>query len=305
MNKDLLVLGSGPAGLTSAIYGARGGLDVTVVSGLEPGGQLMLTTDVENFPGFEEPVLGPVLMKQMRSQAQRLGVKFVDDVVKSVDFSNKPFKVAVGDQTLEGGAVIVATGASSKWIGLESEQRLRGKGVSSCATCDGFFFKEKDIVLVGGGDVAMEDANFLTKFAKKVTVIHRRNELRASHILQQRAFANAKITFIWDSVVEEILGKDVVEGVKVKNVKTGELSELKCHGVFVAIGHKPNTDILQGQLELDEKGYAVAKEQNSSSVKGVFVAGDVFDHVYRQAVTAAGSGCSAAMDAIKYLEEAD
>ncbi|MCZ6725325.1 MAG: thioredoxin-disulfide reductase [Thaumarchaeota archaeon] len=305
MNKNLLVLGSGPAGLTSAIYGARGGLDVTVVSGLEPGGQLMLTTDVENFPGFEEPVLGPVLMKQMRGQAQRLGVKFVDDVVKSVDFSNKPFKVAVGDQTLEGGAVIVATGASSKWIGLESEQRLRGKGVSSCATCDGFFFKEKDIVLVGGGDVAMEDANFLTKFAKKVTVIHRRNELRASHILQQRAFSNEKITFIWDSVVEEILGKDVVEGVKVKNVKTGELSELKCHGVFVAIGHKPNTDILQGQLELDEKGYAVAKEQNNSSVKGVFVAGDVFDHVYRQAVTAAGSGCSAAMDAIKYLEEAD
>lgn len=305
MNKNLLVLGSGPAGLTSAIYGARGGLDVTVVSGLEPGGQLMLTTDVENFPGFEEPILGPVLMKQMRSQAQRLGVKFVDDVVKSVDFSNKPFKVAVGDQTLEGGAVIVATGASSKWIGLESEQRLRGKGVSSCATCDGFFFKEKDIVLVGGGDVAMEDANFLTKFARKVTVIHRRNELRASHILQQRAFSNEKITFIWDSVVEEILGNDVVEGVRVKNVKTGELSELKCHGVFVAIGHKPNTDILQGQLELDAKGYAVAKEQNNSSVKGVFVAGDVFDHVYRQAVTAAASGCSAAMDAIRYLEDAD
>ncbi|MEK0325859.1 MAG: thioredoxin-disulfide reductase [Nitrosopumilus sp.] len=305
MNKNLLVLGSGPAGLTSAIYGARGGLDVTVVSGLEPGGQLMLTTDVENFPGFEEPILGPVLMKQMRSQAQRLGVKFVDDVVKSVDFSNKPFKVAVGDQTLEGGAVIVATGASSKWIGLESEQRLRGKGVSSCATCDGFFFKEKDIVLVGGGDVAMEDANFLTKFARKVTVIHRRNELRASHILQQRAFSNEKITFIWDSVVEEILGNDVVEGVRVKNVKTGELSALKCHGVFVAIGHKPNTDILQGQLELDAKGYAVAKEQNNSSVKGVFVAGDVFDHVYRQAVTAAASGCSAAMDAIRYLEDAD
>lgn len=278
---------------------------MTVVSGLEPGGQLMLTTDVENFPGFEEPILGPVLMKQMRSQAQRLGVKFVDDVVKSVDFSNKPFKVAVGDQTLEGGAVIVATGASSKWIGLESEQRLRGKGVSSCATCDGFFFKEKDIVLVGGGDVAMEDANFLTKFARKVTVIHRRNELRASHILQQRAFSNEKITFIWDSVVEEILGNDVVEGVRVKNVKTGELSALKCHGVFVAIGHKPNTDILQGQLELDAKGYAVAKEQNNSSVKGVFVAGDVFDHVYRQAVTAAASGCSAAMDAIRYLEDAD
>ena len=278
---------------------------MTVVSGLEPGGQLMLTTDVENFPGFEEPILGPVLMKQMRGQAQRLGVKFVDDVVKSVDFSNKPFKVAVGDQTLEGGAVIVATGASSKWIGLESEQRLRGKGVSSCATCDGFFFKEKDIVLVGGGDVAMEDANFLTKFARKVTVIHRRNELRASHILQQRAFSNEKITFIWDSVVEEILGNDVVEGVRVKNVKTGELSELKCHGVFVAIGHKPNTDILQGQLELDAKGYAVAKEQNNSSVKGVFVAGDVFDHVYRQAVTAAASGCSAAMDAIRYLEDAD
>lgn len=278
---------------------------MTVVSGLEPGGQLMLTTDVENFPGFEEPILGPVLMKQMRSQAQRLGVKFVDDVAKSVDFSNKPFKVAVGDQTLEGGAVIVATGASSKWIGLESEQRLRGKGVSSCATCDGFFFKEKDIVLVGGGDVAMEDANFLTKFARKVTVIHRRNELRASHILQQRAFSNEKITFIWDSVVEEILGKDVVEGVRVKNVKTGELSELKCHGVFVAIGHKPNTDILQGQLELDAKGYAIAKAQNNSSVNGVFVAGDVYDHVYRQAVTAAASGCSAAMDAIKYLEEAD
>lgn len=305
MNKNLLVLGSGPAGLTAAIYGARGGLDVTVVSGLEPGGQLMLTTDVENFPGFEEPILGPVLMQQMRSQAQRLSVKFIDDVVKSVDFSSRPFKVNIGDQTIEGGAVIVATGASSKWIGLESEQRLRGKGVSSCATCDGFFFKGKDIVLVGGGDVAMEDANFLTKFANKVTVIHRRNELRASHVLQQRAFSNAKITFIWDSVVEEILGKDVVEGARIKNVKTGELSELKCHGVFVAIGHKPNTEILQGQLELDAKGYAVTKEQNSSSVKGVFVAGDVFDHVYRQAVTAAGTGCSAAMDAIRYLEEAN
>ena len=305
MNKNLLVLGSGPAGLTSAIYGARGGLDVTLVCGLEPGGQLMLTTDVENFPGFEEPILGPVLMQAMRGQAQRLGVKFIDDVVKSVDFSNKPFKVSVGDQTLEGGAVIVATGASSKWIGLESEQRLRGKGVSSCATCDGFFFKGKDLVLVGGGDVAMEDANFLTKFANKVTVIHRRNELRASHVLQQRAFSNAKITFIWDSVVEEILGKDVVEGARIKNVKTGEQSELKCHGVFVAIGHKPNTEILQGQVELDAKGYAVAKEQNSSSVKGVFVAGDVFDHVYRQAVTAAGTGCSAAMDAIRYLEEAN
>lgn len=303
MNKNLLVLGSGPAGLTAAIYGARGGLDVTVVSGLEPGGQLMLTTDVENFPGFEEPILGPVLMQQMRSQAQRLSVKFIDDVVESVDFSSRPFKVNIGDQTIEGDAVIVATGASSKWIGLESEQRLRGKGVSSCATCDGFFFKGKDIVLVGGGDVAMEDANFLTKFANKVTVIHRRNELRASHVLQQRAFSNAKITFIWDSVVEEIHGKDVVEGARIKNVKTGELSELKCHGVFVAIGHKPNTEILQGQLELDAKGYAVTKEQNSSSVKGVFVAGDVFDHVYRQAVTAAGTGCSAAMDAIRYLEE--
>ncbi|MFQ6011725.1 MAG: thioredoxin-disulfide reductase [Nitrososphaerales archaeon] len=303
MNKDLIIMGSGPAGLTSAIYGARGGLDVTVVSGLEPGGQLMLTTDVENFPGFEEPVLGPVLMQQMRGQAQRLGVKFVEDVVKSVDFSKRPLKVNAGDQTLEGGAVIVATGASSKWLGLESEQRLRGKGVSSCATCDGFFFKGKEVVLVGGGDVAMEDANFLTKFANKVMVIHRRNELRASHILQQRAFSNPKITFTWDSTVEEILGKEVVEGATIKNVKTGKTSEVKCHGVFVAIGHKPNTDFLQGQIDLDDKGYAVVKERSGSSVRGVFVAGDVYDHVYRQAVTAAGSGCRAAMDAIKYLEE--
>lgn len=304
LSNRLVILGSGPAGLTAAIYGARGALDVTLVTGTEPGGQLTLTTEVENFPGFSKPILGPELMEEMRKQTERFGVKFIENEATDVDFSKLPFKVVVGTkgQTIETDALIVATGASAKWIGLESEQRLRGFGVSACATCDGFFFKDKDVVLVGGGDVAMEDSTFLTKFATKVTVIHRRDELRASKILQQRAFDNPKIDFIWDTGVEEVLGKDKVEGVRLKNLKTGQTSEFKCHGVFVAIGHKPNTDIFKGKLELDEKGYVKIKERTASSVRGVFVAGDVYDHVYRQAVTAAGSGCRAALDAIKFIE---
>ncbi len=302
MPKKLLIIGSGPAGLTAAIYAARGGLEPIVISGALPGGQLMLTTEVENYPGFSEPILGPQLMDEMRKQAERLGTKFVDTDATSVDFSSMPFKVFVDQEAHTGDAVIIATGASAMWLGLESEQRLRGKGVSACATCDGFFFKDKEVEVIGGGDTAMEEALFLTKFATKVTVIHRRDELRASKILQARAFENPKINFLWNSIVEEILGKDKVEGIRITNVKTGETSTISCEGVFIAIGHNPNTEIFRGHVEVDEKGYAVRKNESRSNVEGVFVAGDVYDYVYRQAVTAAASGCKAALDAIKYLE---
>ena len=263
----------------------------------------MLTTEVENFPGFQDPVLGPDLIERMRKQAERFGAEFVQDDAAEVDFRTRPFKVRTNSATYESNAVIIAAGASAKWLGLESETRLRGKGVSSCATCDGFFFRGKETVTVGGGDVALEDTMFLTRFVNHATVIHRRNELRASKILQERALKNPKISFLWDSVVEEILGQQKVEGVRVKNVKTGKQDIVKCDGVFVAIGHQPNTAIFQGQIELDQKGYIVTRDRTATSVEGVFAAGDVRDFHYRQAITAAGDGCRAAMDAEDYLEE--
>jgi len=300
---DITVIGSGPAGLTSALYCGRALLKTLVIAGAVPGGQLMLTTEVENFPGFEEPILGPDLIQHMRKQAERFGAEFLQEEATGVDFKTRPFKINTAGKTYESNAVIIATGSSAKWLGLDSETRLRGKGVSSCATCDGFFFRGKDTVTVGGGDVALEDTIFLTKFVNHATIIHRRDALRASKILQDRAFKNPKISFVWDSVVEEVLGQQKVESVRIKNVKTGKQDVLKCDGVFVAIGHQPNTAIFQGQIELDQKGYVVTRQGTSTSVEGVFAAGDVRDFHYRQAVTAAGDGCRAAMDAEDYLEE--
>jgi thioredoxin reductase (NADPH) len=302
---QLIIIGSGPAGLTAAIYAARGGLQPLVISGNEPGGQLIFTTDVENFPGFPEAIKGPDLMENMRKQAERFGTKFIDKAVNSVDFSTKPFKVTTGHAEINyaAEAVIIATGSSVIWLGLESETRLKGRGVTACATCDGFFFKGKDVVVVGGGEVAIEEAIFLAKLAKSVKVIHRRDKLRAASIMQQKAFNNRKISFVWNSVVEEIFGDRTVEGVRINNVQNSDQkSEIKCDGVFVAIGHKPNTEIFRNQIELDNKGYIKKYEESRTSVEGVFVAGDVYDYVYRQAVTAAGSGCNAAIDVIRYLE---
>lgn len=302
----VIIIGSGPAGLTAAIYAARGGIEPVVVSGNEPGGQLILTSDVENFPGFSDAIKGPELMENMRKQTEKFGTQFVDNIVTSVDFSSRPFKVTVSNQIHTAEAVIIATGSSAMWLGLESETRLKGKGVSACATCDGFFFKGKDVVVVGGGEVAIEEALFLTKLTKSVKVIHRRDELRAMQIMQQRAFSNPKISFIWNSVVEEILGENKVEGIKIRNIKkTGEEeeeSEIKCDAVFVAIGHKPNTEIFRGHIELDSKGYVKKYDESKTNIEGIFVAGDVYDYTYRQAVTAAGSGCKAAIDVIRYLE---
>jgi len=302
---QLIIIGSGPAGLTAAIYAARGGLQPLVISDNEPGGQLIFTTDVENFPGFPEAIKGPDLMENMRRQAERFGTKFIDNAVNYVDFSTKPLKVTTGhaETNYAAEAVIIATGSSVIWLGLESETRLKGRGVSACATCDGFFFKGKDVVVVGGGEVAIEEAIFLAKLVKSVKVIHRRDKLRAASIMQQKAFNNRKISFVWNSVVEEILGDRKVEGVRIKNVQNSDQkSEIKCDGVFVAIGHKPNTEIFRNQIELDNKGYIKKYEGSRTSVEGVFVAGDVYDYVYRQAVTAAGSGCNAAIDVIRYLE---
>jgi thioredoxin reductase (NADPH) len=299
---DVIIAGSGPAGLTSAIYCGRSMLKTLVIAGSVPGGQLMLTTEVENFPGFEEPVLGPDLIQHMRKQAERFGAEFVQEDAIRADFKMHPFKVNTARSTYEANAVIIATGASAKWLGLDSEKRLRGKGVSSCATCDGFFFRGKDTVTVGGGDVAIEDTMFLTRFVNHATIIHRRHALRASKILQDRAFNNSKISFLWDSVVEEILGQQKVEGVRVRNVKTGKMEVLKCDGVFIAIGHEPNTKIFQSQIELDQKGYVVTRNGTATNIEGVFACGDVRDFHYRQAVTAAGDGCRAAMDAEDYLE---
>jgi len=300
---DVIIIGSGPAGLTAAIYTARAKLKTLVVAGVMWGGQLMLTTEVENFPGFKDGILGPDLMDNMRLQAERFGAEMLFEDASSVDFSTKPFKVEAGGKTYEGRSVIIATGASPRWLGLESEQCLRGRGVSVCATCDAAFFRDKVTVVVGGGDTAMEEALALSKFARKVKVVHRRDKLRASKILQERAFNDPKIEFIWNSVVQEILGEDRVEGVRLRRTDTGEESEMKCDAVFLAIGHKPNTEIFKGQVELDEKGYVVAYDGTRTSVKGVFVAGDVQDFRYKQAVTAAGSGCKAALDVIKYLDE--
>jgi thioredoxin reductase (NADPH) len=301
---DVLIIGSGPAGCTAAIYAARANLKVLVVAGYESGGQLMITSDVENYPGFAEAITGPELMKRMRDQASRFGAEFKDEDATAVDFTVQPFKVTSDSGTHEGHSVIVATGSSAKWLGLESETRLRGKGVSACATCDGFFFKEKHVVVVGGGDSAMEEALFLTKFASQVTIIHRRDSFRASKIMAARALAHPKIKVVWDTVVTELLGKDHVEGVRMRHVKTGKESTLACGGYFSAIGHVPNTSLFKGQLHLDEAGYVVQEGMYDTytSVEGVFVAGDVYDHRYKQAITAAGSGCKAAIDAERWLE---
>jgi len=309
VHNKLIIIGSGPAGLTASIYAARGGVEPLVISGNEPGGQLMYTTEVENFPGFDEPILGPTLMEKMRKQAERFGTRFVDNAISSVDFSSKPFLIkcpstnnSENDEEYFADSVIIATGASALWLGLESEQRLRGRGVSSCATCDGFFFKGKDVIVIGGGDTAIEEALFLVKFTKSVMVIHRRNRLNASAIMQQKAFRNEKISFLWNTIIEDIIGDNKVESVRVKNVITEQTSDIKIDGVFVAIGHKPNTDLFKGQIELDERGYVKKYEESKTNIDGVFVAGDAYDYRYRQAVTAAGSGCKAALDVINYLE---
>lgn len=300
---DVIIIGSGPAGLTAAIYTGRARLKTLVIAGSSWGGQLMLTSEVENYPGFPEGVLGPDLMNNMLKQAQRFGAEIIFEDADSVDFSKRPFKVMTAGETYEGETIIIATGASPRELGLESERRLKGKGVSNCAVCDAAFFKDKTVIVVGGGDTAMEEALFLTKFVKNVKVIHRRSELRAIKILQERVFKNPKIEFIWNSVVEEILGRDRVEGVRIRRVDSGEISEVACDGVFISIGYDPKTEIFKGQVEMDEKGYIVVKDDTKTSVEGVFVAGEAKDYRYRQAVTAAGEGCQAALDAIRYLEE--
>jgi len=302
---DIIIIGSGPAGLTAAVYAARANLSPIVIEGIGAGGQLMLTTDVENFPGFPDGILGPELMMKFREQAARFGTEFVTADVDRVDFSSEPFGIWVGSTEYRARAVIISTGASARMLGLPAEQRLLGHGVSTCATCDGFFFREKPLAIVGGGDSAIEEALFLTKFATSVTVIHRRDELRASKIMQDRAFANDKITFRWNSVVEDIVGDGRVEKLVLRDTVTGARSELEVDGLFVAIGHDPNTKLFAGQLELDAEGYVVTEPGSTrTSVAGVFAAGDVQDHVFRQAITAAGSGCMAAIEAERWLAHA-
>ena len=313
--RDVIVIGSGPAGLTAAIYAARANLAPLVIEGEpsstsdQPGGQLMLTTDIENYPGFVDGLAGPALMASMRSQAARFGAEYLTSRVHRVDFSDRPFRVWASDpstgQEVEyrSRSVIVSTGARSLMLGLPAEQRLLSRGVSTCATCDGFFFRGKPIAVIGGGDSALEEAIFLTKFGETVTVVHRRKELRASKIMQDRAFKNPKISFVWDSVVEDIDGDQTVKGLHLRNVETGDISYLPVEGVFVAIGHAPNTDIFAGQLDMDEAGYLVTQPgSTATNIPGVFASGDAQDHVYRQAVTAAGTGCMAAIDAERWLE---
>ena len=303
--RELLIVGSGPAGLTAAIYAARAYLNPLIVEGLGAGGQLMLTTDVENFPGFPDGIMGPELMVKMREQAARFGAEFVTADVDRVDLSAAPFAAWVADREFRGDAMIITTGASARMLGLPAEQRLLGHGVSTCATCDGFFFREKALAIVGGGDSAIEEAIFLTKFASKVTLVHRRDELRASKIMQERAFANHKIEFLWNAVVSDVHGEHQVESLEVTDVTTGEVSKLDVEGLFVAIGHDPNTALFTGQVDLDESGYIRTKPDSTvTSVEGIFAAGDVQDHVYRQAITAAGSGCMAAIEAERWLEAA-
>jgi thioredoxin reductase (NADPH) len=302
---DVVVVGSGPAGYTAALYAARANLEVLVFQGFEVGGQLMLTSDVENYPGYREGVMGPDMMDDFEAQAARFGAKMRPENVDRVDLSERPFKLwAEGeDETTLARAVVIATGAKAKWLGLPGEQRLMGRGVSGCATCDGFFFKDKRVAVIGGGDTAMEEALFLTKYAAEVLLIHRRDQFRASKIMLSRARNNPKITFLTDTVVEDVLGEDSVEGIRFKNLKTGAESELEVDGFFAAIGHVPATSIFEGQLEMDGGGYIIQHEHTMTSVPGVFAAGDVSDKRYRQAVTAAGDGCRAAIDAERWLEE--
>ena len=303
-SKKVVIIGSGSAAYTAAIYAARANLEPLVFGGVAMGGQLMITSDVENFPGFPEPVTGPDLMERMQKQVQRLGVTIINEYVTKVDLARRPFYVETSEGTSASAqALIIATGANAKWLGIPSEKALMGHGVSACATCDGFFFNGKNVVVVGGGDTAMEEANFLTKFASSVTVVHRRDALRASKIMIDRARKNPKISWIWDSAIDEVTGSGHVEGVKLKNLKTGAVTPLKCEGVFVAIGHTPTTGFLNGQLETNASGYITTDDRTRTSVEGVFAAGDVMDDRYRQAVTAAGNGCKAALEAERWLAD--
>ena len=303
MTHDVIIIGAGPAGYTAGIYCSRARHDTILISGLLPGGQLMNTTDVENYPGFDEGIMGPDLMQIMRKQTENMGTKIIDDVVTNVDFSQNPFKVSTASTNFEAKTVIVCTGATPRKIGIDGEQTFAGKGVSYCATCDGAFFRDQELAVVGGGDSCMEEATFLTKFASKVHIIHRRDEFRASKIMQERALNNEKIAVHWNSTVLDIKGDQKVQQVILKDTKTGEETSVDMAGVFVAIGHEPNTELFKDQLELDQNGYIVLNKNTQTSVDGVFSAGDVHDHRYRQAVTAAGYGCMAAIDVDKYLSE--
>lgn len=304
--RNVVIIGSGPAGWTAAIYAARANLSPIIFEGAEPGGQLMTTTDVENFPGFVNGIMGPELMSTMRDQAKRFGTEIISKIVTAIDTSVRPFKITAGDQVVEAHTVIISTGASARRLGLESEKKLYGHGVSACATCDGFFFRGKNVIIVGGGDSAMEEANFLTRFAEHVTIVHRRSEFKASKIMQDRVLQNPKISVIWNAAVDEILGVEAgqVTGVRLKDTVTGETKEMPIDGVFAAIGHEPNTALFRGVLELDGKGYIKTVPGTSrTNIPGIFAAGDVQDARYRQAITAAGSGCMAALDAEKYLAD--
>lgn len=304
-DQRIIIIGSGPAGLTAALYAARANLKPLLIEGLEAGGQLMLTTMVDNWPGFRDGIMGPDLMDEMRAQAVRFGTEVLEGNITTVDICQRPFTLVMSDgRRISTEALVIATGAAARWLEVGSDRKLSGHGVSTCATCDGYFFKGRPIAVVGGGDSAVEEAMYLTKFASKVTIVHRRGALRASKIMQDKAFGNPKIDFIWDSEVVEVkdVEKGEVTGVVVRNVKTGQFSDLSLEGVFIAIGHTPNTSLLAGQIELDTNGYIVTREGTRTNVPGVFAAGDVQDHVYRQAITAAGSGCMAAIDAERYLE---